>query len=83
MLSDLLFDVHDGVANFDHERKAEDLVLDSIGKEEVLALDLTGDGDRNAHVGVECHRNLIALRALQSRLELSLHQVNHYGLISL
>lgn len=83
MLSHLLLHIHDGIADLDHERIAEDLVRDSIGKEEVLALDLTGDGDRNAHVGVERHRNLIAIRALQGRLELSLHQVNNYRLISL
>ena len=38
---------------------------------------------RYGHVRIECNGDFVTVRALQSRLELALHEVNNYRLVSL
>jgi len=64
MLCDLSFEVHQGVSHSDCYFELKDFVLDSIRKEEILALERVGNGKGDTHEWVKSHRYLVAIWAL-------------------
>ncbi len=82
LISHLSFDVHQSITHFDWYLVLVDLVLNSIRKIEILASKVIRDRQRDTHKGIKSYRDLIALWTLQSRLKLSLKQINYDWLIS-
>jgi len=78
----LLFHIHKGISDLNGQWITIDLVLDSVGQEEIGALNIAWDRHRDTHVRVKGHRDLIADGTLQGWLILSLHQINNDWLIS-
>jgi hypothetical protein len=53
MLSYLLFHVHKIISYLNGKRITKDLILDSVGQEEIGACYIAWDGNRNTHVRVK------------------------------
>lgn len=60
-----MFHVHKGISDLNGKGITIDLVLDSVGQEEIGALNIAWDRHRDTHVRVKGHGDLIADGTLQ------------------